>query len=945
MLERIAYQGITFDDVLLEPAFSEVLPRDVDVRTRLTRTISLNIPVLSSPMDTVTESELAIALAQEGGIGIIHKNMSIADQTREVDKVKRSENGIITDPITLPPDATVGTARRIMEQNKIGGVPITVDGYLKGILTRRDLRFLANDNQRLDDVMTRDNLVTAPEQTTLEAAERILTENKVEKLLLVDDQYKLRGLITIKDIDKLTSFPHACKDRRGRLRVGAAVGVHDYERAESLLRAGVDVLVVDSAHGHSANVIQTVTEVKRRFGIDVIAGNVATAEGARALVQAGADAVKVGIGPGSICLSQNALILMGDSSVKRIADVRVGELVVTHLGRVRPVTKTYRHRHQGTMIALNAGGCPGTLEVTPNHEFLAIAFDVPDKLRAKNGAKYFYRKKKYNQGVRWVPADQLRPQDVLAIPRRRFEVEAHVFDLAAVVPHYQTDGQSLWANKPSRNFNAETYEALAGRFGTTARVIGTIVKRQRRGRDPLGDAVEAYLQEKGYLREMHPLRLPRFVPLTAELMRLLGYYASEGYCVGKANNRQARFAFGDHETAYTQDVCRLIREVFGYTDSVTRPTPRHAFEVMVYNHAIARFFETYIPGKAPEKKLPGYVLNQPRESLRQLLIGMLRGDGHLKDSRRIAYKTASPHLAHQVADILLSLGYLPLIQSYASKRPGWSTTYQVRISGAQCRRFAEEFPELKLEYPAEVKIKQDVFADDNYLYVVLRSVKRLEGQDLDVFNLEVAEDHTYVANRVAVHNCTTRIISGVGVPQITAIAQVAEGVADSGVPLIADGGIRYSGDITKALAAGAHCVMLGGLFAGLAESPGQLIIYKGRSFKTYRGMGSIGAMMSGSSDRYRQQANSAGDKLVPEGVEGRVPYKGQLAPFVYQLVGGLRAGMGYCGTRNIEELRTRTRFIKVTAAAVQESHPHDISITQEAPNYSSRAEHAGTDGG
>jgi IMP dehydrogenase len=493
MLERIAYQGITFDDVLLEPAYSEVLPRDVDVRTRLTRTITLNIPVLSSPMDTVTESELAIALAQEGGLGIIHKNMSVADQTREVDKVKRSENGIITDPITLPPDATVGTARRIMEQNKIGGVPITVDGYLKGILTRRDLRFLADDNQRLDEVMTKDNLVTAPEHTTLEAAERILTENKVEKLLLVDDQYKLRGLITIKDIDKLTNFPHACKDRRGRLRVGAAVGVHDYERAESLLRAGVDVLVVDSAHGHSSNVIQTVKEVKRRFGIDVIAGNVATAEGARALVQAGADAVKVGIGPGSIC--------------------------------------------------------------------------------------------------------------------------------------------------------------------------------------------------------------------------------------------------------------------------------------------------------------------------------------------------------------------------------------------------------------------------------------------------------------------TTRIISGVGVPQITAIAQVAEGVADSGVPLVADGGIRYSGDITKALAAGAHAVMLGGLFAGLAESPGQLIIYKGRSFKTYRGMGSIGAMMSGSSDRYRQQSNGAGDKLVPEGVEGRVPYKGQLAPFVYQLVGGLRAGMGYCGTRNIEELRTRTRFIKVTAAAVQESHPHDISITQEAPNYSSRAEHAGTDGG
>src|SRR5216683_8249200 len=283
MQERIAYQGITFDDVLLEPAYSDVIPREVDVRTQLTRNIRLNIPIVSSPMDTVTESELAIALAQEGGMGIIHKNMSIQEQTREVDKVKRSENGIITDPITLPPDETVSTARSIMQQHNVGGVPITVDGYLKGILTRRDLRFLNDNNQKLAEVMTKDNLVTAPENTTLEAAERILTENKVEKLLLVDEKYKLKGLITIKDIDKLTNFPNACKDKRGRLRVGAAVGVFEHDRAESLIQAGVDVLVVDAAHGHSANVLETVVEIKRRFpSIDLIAGNVATPEGARA---------------------------------------------------------------------------------------------------------------------------------------------------------------------------------------------------------------------------------------------------------------------------------------------------------------------------------------------------------------------------------------------------------------------------------------------------------------------------------------------------------------------------------------------------------------------------------------------------------------------------------------------------------------------------------------
>jgi IMP dehydrogenase len=491
MQDRIAYTGITFDDVLLEPGYSDVVPRDVDVRTRLTRNVRINIPIVSSPMDTVTESELAIALAQEGGIGIIHKNLTVAAQTREVDKVKRSENGIITDPITLPPDATVGHARQLMEEHHVSGVPITVgpDKLLKGILTRRDLKFLDDNQQKISEVMTSKNLVTAPENTTLEAAQQLLTRNKVEKLLLVDDQFRLKGLITIRDIDKTQKFPHACKDARGRLKVGAAVGVHDFERAASLIGAGVDVLVVDSAHGHSRNVIETVRRIKKQHTIDVIAGNVATAEGAKALVDAGADCVKAGIGPGSIC--------------------------------------------------------------------------------------------------------------------------------------------------------------------------------------------------------------------------------------------------------------------------------------------------------------------------------------------------------------------------------------------------------------------------------------------------------------------TTRIVSGVGVPQMSAIANVAKGLAGTGVPLIADGGIRYSGDITKALAGGAFAVMIGGLFAGLAESPGQTILYRGRSFKQYRGMGSMGAMVAGSADRYQQAGTAAtsgtpsNGKLVPEGVEGRVPYKGHLDSFVYQLVGGLRAGMGYCGCKTLEELREKARFIQVTAASVQESHPHDIFITQEAPNYSS----------
>ena len=484
MRNKLDSLGITFDDVLLEPRYSTVVPSEVDVSTRLTRRIGLNIPLLSSPMDTVTESEMAIALGQEGGLGVIHKNMSIERQTEEVDKVKRSANGIITDPVTLPPDATVGRARDVMDQHNVSGVPITtLERHLVGIITRRDLRFLENTQLKIAEVMTRENLVTATGNVTLEEAEKILMAKKVEKLLLVDEKYTLTGLITIKDIDMMKRFPDACKDAKGRLRVGAAIGVHDYERAASLLAKDVDVLVVDSAHGHSANVIETVKNLKKRWDIDVVAGNIATAEGCRDLITAGADAVKVGIGPGSIC--------------------------------------------------------------------------------------------------------------------------------------------------------------------------------------------------------------------------------------------------------------------------------------------------------------------------------------------------------------------------------------------------------------------------------------------------------------------TTRIISGVGVPQITAIYEAAQAASAAGVPIIADGGIRFSGDLTKALAAGAHVVMIGGLFAGLMESPGEQILYQGRSFKVYRGMGSLGAMMQGSSERYRQRGGERKPgKLVPEGVEGRVPFKGPLSSFVYQLVGGLRAGMGYCGTQTIEELRTNTHFIQISAAGVRESHPHDIAITQEASNYS-----------
>lgn len=484
---KILYEGLTFDDVLLVPAKSDVLPGQVSLKTRLTRKITLNIPILSAAMDTVTEAELAIAIAREGGAGTIHKNMSIAAQADQVERVKRSENGIITNPFFLSPDNLVTEADELMGKYKISGVPICDEtGRLVGIITNRDLRFVNDYNVPIKDYMTSENLVTVPVGTTLEEAKEILSRHKIEKLPIVDGDFKLRGLITIKDIEKANKYPNAAKDDQGRLLCGAAIGVTAdvLERAGALLEAGVDYLVLDSAHGHSKNIIACVEKVKNAFpDAQVIAGNIATAEAAHDLISAGADAIKVGIGPGSIC--------------------------------------------------------------------------------------------------------------------------------------------------------------------------------------------------------------------------------------------------------------------------------------------------------------------------------------------------------------------------------------------------------------------------------------------------------------------TTRVVAGIGVPQITAIMNAYSVAAEADIPIIADGGIKYSGDITKAIAAGANAIMIGSLLAGCEESPGETELYQGRRFKVYRGMGSLAAMEKGSKDRYFQE-NSR--KLVPEGVEGRVPFKGPLSDTVFQLIGGLRSGMGYCGTATIDELIERGRFVKITGAGLRESHPHDISITKEAPNYSTSAE-------
>jgi IMP dehydrogenase len=937
---KFAYEGLTYDDVLLIPAYSNVLPSQVDVGTWLTREIRLNIPLVSSAMDTVTEERLAIALAREGGLGIIHKNMSAERQADMVRKVKRSESGMITDPITLRPDQTIGAAWELMHEYHISGVPITTAaGDLVGILTNRDLRFENDPTRPISELMTHEELVTVPVGTTLEEAKSVLHQHRIEKLLVVDGNGKLSGLITVKDIEKQFEFPQSSKDGFGRLRVGAAIGAapSEIERASLLVEAGVDVLAVDTAHGHSQGVLDAVARIKNAFpNVQIIAGNVSTYEGAKALIEHGADGIKAGQGPGSICLDGHTQILLSDNSVKPISEIQLGDEVITHLGRPRPVTKLYRRMYQGQMVSLNISGCPDRLRATPNHPFMAVSFDVPDSVRARNGAKYFFSTKKYNQGARWVRADELKPQDVLMIPRQIYEVKAQVYDMAAIVGHYQHNDAAVWTTKLGRNHNAVSYPQLAVQFGTTPRVIGTIVTQQRTVEDTLQHTVNAYLEEVGYIRDMQPTKLHRQVVLDTRLMRLIGYYLAEGYNVGNPNNRQARFAFGSHEPHYVDDVAQLTKAIFGYAGTTIHETPRHALEARVNNHAIARFFEALTPGGAKNKRIPLGVINQSPELLRELLIGMLRGDGSLRNPRRIAYKTASPHLAHQVAEVFLRLGYLPSVQSIANEREEWSTTYHVRISGAQCVRFAAEFSELGIQVDDDMPSKQEFFADEHYFYVPIMGIEIEEDQALEVFNIEVEEDHTYIANRVAVHNCTTRVVSGAGMAQVTAVVECVKAGEEAGVPVIADGGIKYSGDIAKALAAGAHTVMIGGLFAGTDESPGETILYQGRSFKSYRGMGSIGAMQQGSSDRYFQSGQTSARKLVAEGIEGMVPYKGPLSDTIFQLVGGLRSGMGYVGAHTIEELRQNARFSRISSAGLIESHPHDVTITNEAPNYERR---------
>jgi IMP dehydrogenase/GMP reductase/intein/homing endonuclease len=861
---KFGKEGLTFDDVLLLPAESSVLPGDVSTVTRLTTDITLNIPIISAAMDTVTEARLAIALAREGGIGVVHRNLSIEDQAGEVDKVKRSESGMITDPITLGPDDSLRSALDVMSRYHISGIPITEEGRLVGILTNRDLRFEQQLDRPVRELMTKDHLITAPVGTTLTEANKILHRYKVEKLPVVDEQGMLKGLITVKDIQKKIQYPNAAKDGQGRLRVAAALGTgpDTFERAEALTAEDVDVLVVDTSHGHSRMVIDTVKQLVAAFGsrAQLVAGNVATAEGTEALIEAGVNGVKVGIGPG--CFAAGTRILIADATYKNIEDIQPGDRVINMNGEPVTVVRAW---------------CTGMREV----------------MAVRHVASY---------------------RDTLVTPDHNY----FVGDLSTVsAASVASRGYAALLEQPTRFGVSKLRWKEIGGVECDAMLLPKHVTFE------LPQGFEIDLREFAVRREKQLARYQTRIADSYELGYVFGTFLGDGHAfIAKSRNSvmgRVSWYFALHETDIAAKLIRCLKTVTGV--EVTSTPHTKIINAHLYSRQWARLLAQF--GKRHEKHLPARYLSSNPEYLRGIFDGLMDSDGHVGADGRLGFRNTSAQLV-ELFNVLCFLihGSFPNSQTDVPSADGLRGTsvencresYKSRLNRTHLKRHMANYQAVKLLSTSPV------------------------GVAVPVYDIEVdCPTHSFIADNAIVHNsiCTTRVVAGVGVPQITGIFDSAIAAAKHGIPIIADGGIQYSGDIAKAIAAGADTVMLGSLLAGVEESPGELIISHGERFKDYRGMGSIGAMKrrSYSKDRYFQAGVTDESRLIAEGIEGRVPYKGLLTNVVFQLVGGLRQAMGYVGAADIEALKTRTRFIRITGAGLRESHPHDIMITKEAPNY------------
>jgi len=843
--EKFVLEGLTFDDVLIVPAASSVLPREVSTITRLTRTISINIPILSAAMDTVTEARLAIALAREGGIGVIHRNLSIEDQAQEVDKVKRSESGMITDPITLEPYQHLSEALAVMKRFHISGIPITEHGKLVGILTNRDIRFETEVERPISELMTRERLVTVPVGTTLEGARDSLHRYKIEKLPVVDEHGMLRGLITMKDIQKKILYPNAAKDEYGRLRVAAAIGTgpDTDERCGALIEEGVDLLVVDTSHAHSQMVLEAVARIKDTFGkrVQIMAGNIVTSEATEALIQAGVDAIKVGIGPG--CFAAGTRVLMADASYRNIEDIQPGNRVINMHGEPVTVLKAWCTGVREVMTLRHTASLRET-QMTPDHRYL-----VGD-LTAVNAA----------------PLTTTGYVNVLERPTRAGisnirwqEVGASEHDTMLLPGHI----------------------TFALPEGFTVDLSEFAVQKQEQREDYSTTLADTY--ELGYV---------------------FGTFLGNGYTFLAPEQGRVSWYFASHKQ---ESIARLVSCLQAVTNQDIKPAVgEKTSSVHLPSLAWARLLSQF--GKRQEKHLPAKYLSTNRGYLRGLLAGLVDGDGQQASDERLGFQSPSQQLV-ELFNVLCYLieGSFPVCED--------AGTGLAPLNGASEKR-------LMADYQA-----------------VTRLEAKHPGVSVPVYDLEVdCPTHSFIADNTIVHNsiCTTRVIAGVGMPQVTAIYECAQVAKKYGVPVVGDGGVQYSGDIAKAIAAGADTVMLGSLLAGVDESPGELMISQGERFKDYRGMGSVAAMKqrSYSKDRYFQGDIIDESRVIAEGIEARVAYKGMLGPLIYQLVGGLRQSMGYAGCATISEMQEKTRFVRITGAGLRESHPHDVLITKEAPNYS-----------
>jgi len=868
--------GLTFDDVLLLPGETDVIPSEVDTTTRLTRDITLRVPLMSSAMDTVTESRMAIGMARQGGIGILHRNLSIEDQAYQVDLVKRTQTGMISNPVSIGPKATLEDLDELCGQYRVSGLPVVdEDRTLLGMITNRDLRFVSVTEWAttlVADVMTPLPLITAPVGISREDATAILRQHKRERLPLVDDSGRLAGLITVKDFVRSEQYPHASKDADGRLLVGAAIGYFgdSWERATTLVEAGVDVLVPDVANGHARLMLDMIARLKKDPAtrhVQVLGGNVATRAGAQALVDAGADGVKVGVGPG--CFAAGTRVLMADATYKDIQDVVAGDRVITMHGKPTTVMKSWCTGTREVMGVRHVASAATTF-ATPDHRFFTgdVSSLSQRTVRSRGYAKSLFQPTRTGASkLGWKELGQV-DRDVLLAPR-------HV--------HFE-----------------------------------------------LPSSLRLELADFAVRKDEQLDRYQRVVEQSRDLGFLLGTFLGDGHAfvndTGRSRIGRVSWYFGADEVELADRLCDVVERVTG-----VRPTDAGVVRGARHLHLYSLQWALLLAqcGKRTDKRLPSGWLVDDADYQRGLLDGLVASDGFVDQGGRLVFRNTSRPLVELFGVLcLLVHGSLPNVEAVAPAAGGL-----VGVSDEDCQP----------SYRSRLNVTHDKRQLEEYAAVKLLQVLPV-GECVPVYDLEVDDDsHSFIADNVVVHNsiCTTRVVAGVGVPQVTAIFEAAQACRPAGVPLVGDGGLQYSGDIAKALVAGADTVMVGSLLAGCDESPGNLVFVGGKQYKTYRGMGSIGAMASRgkrsySKDRYFQADVPNDEMIVPEGIEGQVPYRGPLSAVVHQLVGGLHQSMFYLGARTVPELKERGRFVRITSAGLKESHPHDIQMTVEAPNYGSR---------